>query len=334
MKKLLLILTLCVGLSGYVTAQCTISQATITNASLISGVANFSLVFKHIRNSGNKWITIHMWKSTVYPAYGYGNPPTGALLSGVVPFGTIVINNSTVSGSGTYGATAFASPYQNDGTFILLNTSNSTIVYDASTDMYTLNNLQVTLPAGTLVIKFDTWSSQANTNQVVHCFTNGGSILVPTVLPVKGLEASFKVKKENGYIHFSWSTESELNNSHFEILKASGSDWVTAGILGSKYEDGNSSTLTNYSFKIPVKDHTSSMSLMIAIPLVLGMFLRKYVPMRVTCMLVMLWAIGYSTGCKKSNSLQEDELSSEWFRLKQVDRNNNSTSTTARMVKI
>src|SRR5688572_8520579 len=102
MKKLLLILTLCVGLSGFVTAQCTISQATITNASISAGVATFSLAFTHDRNPGNKWVTIHMWNTSVYPSYGYGAPPTGSLLGGVIPFGTIVLNNTTVSSSGTY----------------------------------------------------------------------------------------------------------------------------------------------------------------------------------------------------------------------------------------
>lgn len=334
MKKLLLILTLCVGLSGFVTAQCTISQAIITNASVIGGVANFSLVFTHNRNAGNKWITIHMWKNTVYPSYGYGNPPTSILLGGVVPFGTIVINNNMVSSSGTYDATAFASTYQQDGTFTLLNTASSSIVYDAATDKYTLNNLQVTLPPGTTVIKFDAWSSQSASNQNVHCYCLGESLLVPAVLPATGLEESFKVTPKAGYLNFSWTTRMESNNSHFVIERLSDTTWISAAMIMSKTEDGNSNMPLTYSYSMKLPSSTTQLSMgWIFAVLLISMLIRKYLPFRLTCIGVGLWVMGSTVGCGK-HTIMDEQADTQWYRLRQVDMDHNSTTTKARMIKL
>jgi hypothetical protein len=333
MKKLLLILTLCVGFSGFVTAQCTISQATITNASVASGVANFSLVFKHVRNAGNKWITIHMWNSPAYPGYSYNDPPTTIKLGGVKPFGTIVINNNTVSGSGTYGATAFASTYQQDGTFVMLNTASSTIVYDASTDTYTLTNLQVTLPPNTVVIKFDAWSSQSATNQNVHCYYTNNDILVPAVLPATGLNESFKVYKKDGYIHFTWTTNMESHNSHFVIEKLEGQQYKEMAVVFSKTEDGNSDTPINYNYKMKLPDPALSSMGWIFVVFACSMLFRKYIPFRLVCIVAGLWVFGV-LACSKKDSLIEKQLYEQWYHLKQVDIDKNSSTTNARMIRL
>lgn len=333
MKKLLLILTLCVGFSGFVAAQCTISQATITNASVVSGVANFSLVFKHVRNAGNKWITIHMWNSPAYPGYSYNDPPTTTKLGGVKPFGTIVINNNTVSGSGTYGATAFASPYQQDGTFVMLNTASSTIVYDASTDTYTLTNLQVTLPPNTVVIKFDAWSSQSATNQNVHCYYTNSDILVPAVLPATGLNESFKVYKIDGYLTFNWTTKMESHNSHFVIEELIGQQWKQVALVGSKTEDGNSSMPLSYSYKMKLPAPQMAYMGWIFGVLLCSILLRKYIPFRLMCLIAVVWIFG-TIACNRKDSLLEKQLYEHCYRLRQVDLDKNSFTTGARMVKL
>lgn len=321
MKRVLTILTLCLLLTGSSWAQCTITQPLITNASLVGGVANFSLSFKHNRNWGNKWITIHLWKSTDYPSYDYDRVPTTTRLGGSSkkPFGSIVINNANVSTSGSYSAAqAFVVSYQNDGTFFMLNTTGSTLVYNSVTDAYVLNGLQCTLPPGTTTIKFDSWSSQSSGNNNVHCYSLCGSILVPTVLPVTGLE-TFKAEKGSARVKFSWTTQSESNNSHFVIQELIGSEWKDMATVFSKFEDGNSSLSTRYEFSLDTSHKQYGyIGLWITLSFIGAVMFRRYVPARLS-MLVCIVVVFACHSCKSSSSL-DSLLQDRYYRLKQVDR--------------
>lgn len=170
--------------SGF--SQCALSDVAITDVTVSGGIAYFNLSFKHIRNNGNKWVTIHFWDQAGYPNYDYDTEgvPTSLKLDGEDPIGTIVINNNNVSATGTYTATqAFVSSYQNDGTFAICTGPSTVLAYNSVTDIYTITGLSLILPSGTTVLEADIWSSQSNSNQQVHCFTKGIFPVVSGQLP-------------------------------------------------------------------------------------------------------------------------------------------------------
>lgn len=339
MKKFTILTLLSCLVLGSVFGQCTITQPSILNPSTLpGGIAKFDLQFKHDRNWGNKWVTIHLWKSTDYPNYDYDRVPTTTRLGGISkrPFGTIVINNEIVDHSGTYtGAQAFIGAYQNDGNFVMLNTTGSTLVYNASTDSYILKDLQVVLPAGTTVIRYDSWSSQSSFNGIVHCFNcNGGTILVPSVLPVVYYK-EFKVNKSNGFLQFSWATSSENNNSHFVIEHLVGSEWQQQSTIFCRSENGYSDTVSEYSYQLKLNDakkDNRSATLLIGLSVIAcALAMRSFVPARLTILVcvVLSCAFGSCEDQKTEDSLQQDH----WYRLGQVDRNGKITYSASEMVR-
>jgi hypothetical protein len=266
-----------------------------------------------------------MWKSGQYPGYDYDNPPTTTRLGGISkrPLGTIVINNTNVSGSGTYTAgQAFSATYQNDGAFVMINTSSSTLVYNKNTDSYTLNNLQLSLPTGTSVLKFDTWSSQSSGNQNVHCYCSGGSILVPSTLGVTGLE-TFKGVKNGTNIVFTWTTQMEANNSHFMLRKLLDGEWTDMAMIVSQHEDGNSVMPTSYSFEFNTKDKQRSGErtvAILAIALLAAVSMRNLVPARLTMLICIMGVTFNNVACKQENPGESLEVDGQ-YQLKQVDKN-------------
>lgn len=322
-------------MTGSVWGQCTITQPTITNASVSAGIANFSLTFKHDRNWGNKWVTVHLWKNTDYPNYDYDRVPTTTRLGGASkrPFGTVIINNDMVDHSGTYtNAQAFAAAYQNDGTFVMINTSSSSLVYNESTDTYTLNNLQCVLPAGTTILKYDSWSSQSSNNWNVHCFScNGGTIIVPTVLGVT-YQKPFKASLDGDMVQFGWTTSSESNNSHFVLEHLMGSEWKDVATIFCNSENGFSDQPISYSYRMPVKGDQRPKQMMIGLGVLMAaLSIRRFVPARLTILLFMAGACAFG-GCDESDA-QESLQQDHFFRLRQVDRDGKFTHTASEMVK-
>ena len=329
---------MCLIVQLQTSAQCTITQPSILNPSVLpGGIAKFDLSFKHDRNWGNKWVTVHLWKNTDYPSYDYDRVPTTPRLGGAVkrPFGTVVINNSVVDHSGTYtNIQAFAGAYQNDGTFVMLNTSSSTLVYNASTDSYVLKNLQVVLPAGTTVIKYDSWSSQSLYNNNVHCFNcNVGSILVPTVLPVV-YKNPFKAQVSGEHVIFSWTTSSEVNNSRFVIEELVDSTWKDAMVIFCKSENGFSDTSITYEFKLPKKQDKRAGEAMVGLGVLIGaLACRRFVPARLTILLFIVGAGAFGACEDQKGDGQESLQTHHVYRLRQVDKDGNFKHTDAVIVK-
>ncbi len=183
-KISLLVACLTAVFSGF--SQCTLSDVAITDVSVSGNTAYFNMSFKHIRNGGNKWVTIHFWDQAGYPNYNYDvdGVPTSLSLDGEDPLGSIVINNTNVSATGSYtSAQAFVSSYQNDGTFLICTGLSTTLSYNSVTHIYTITGLSLALPSGTTVLEADVWSSQSNANQKVHCYTKGIFPVVSGQLP-------------------------------------------------------------------------------------------------------------------------------------------------------
>lgn len=319
MKKLVAILSLCLLFTGVGWTQCTITQPSITNvASIGAGQITFDISFKHDRNSADKWLTIHMWKNTQYPDYNYNRVPTVTRLNNHVPFGTLVINNSTVSHNGSYtAAQAFASTYQNDN-FPVMNTSGTTLTYNSSTRMYTIRGLKTTVPSGTVLITYDVWSSQSSNNQNVHCYNTGACLGLDLVLSVTGLE-TFKATRAGEDVLFSWSTYTETGNSHFLISELIDSQWVQRGMIVSRTENGNSALVTQYEYRLPVQRVRYASMGLICIVLLVSLLMRKLIPVRVTLLLCGIgMTFSYLSAC---SSAQKEIISkpSHWFKIEQID---------------
>jgi hypothetical protein len=334
--KQFLILTLFIAIIGSAWGQCTITQPTLLNPHLSNGVVTFDLQFKHNRNNGNKWVTIHFWTASAYPSYDYDRAPTTNRLGGISkrPFGSIVINNTTVSSSGTYTADqAFADGYQNDEYFQMMDVATTTLVYNSATDVYILKGLHMKLPTGTTVIRFDSWSSQSNDNNNVHCYSLCGSIPVPGTLGVDGL-TTFKAEIEDGEVKFTWTTHWETNNSHFLIQEYKDSMWVDRGMILSKYEDGNCSHDTQYQYTIETRPAAHSAGYGIGVlVLVLALVCRRFIPARLTLLVAGAIAMG-SIACNSSKHEIIDTLqSAHTYRLLQVDLDGKISDSPQRIVK-
>lgn len=76
-------------------------------------------------------------------------------------------------------------------------------------------------------------------------FVNNGCASPPfELLPVtlEGFTASYR----NNHVQLSWSTATELNASHFEILRSS--DGIQYATIGTVAANGNTSSITQYSY--------------------------------------------------------------------------------------
>lgn len=339
MKKFaILTLTMLIAIIGSTWGQCTITQPTILNSSISSSVTTFDLQFKHDRNSGNKWITIHLWAALAYPNYNYARVPTTIRLGGSssVPFGTVVINNTSVDHDGIYTADqAYVGAYQNDGTFIMLNTSISTLVYNSSTGVYVLKNLRMIVPAGTTVIKFDSWSSQSDPNNNVHCYCVGGSIAVPVAMPVTGLEETFNIEKTTEGVNFQWTSYAENNNAFYKLQELVDSVWIDKALISSKYEDGNCPHSTDYQYtlKLPSKSVLAMVG-MWPLLFVFALLFRRLVPARLTLLVGFVVGMTLTYSCNSTKNSLDSLLTDHWYRLKQVDKDGKSFVTTARMIRM
>jgi hypothetical protein len=330
LRRPLLILTVLTlfGIQGW--TQCTLSNLEMTGAAISGNTITFNLSFTHIRNSGNKWVTIHFWDQSEYPAipynYAVDGVPTSLSLDGMDPQGTIVINNSVVSATGNYTySQAFNATYQNDATFVMATASSSTLSYDASTGKYLITHLSITFPHAITTIKADVWSSQADHNQTVACFNTG---LFPVViLPITGIE-SFKAEKQSGgKLFFSWTSQTERNTDHYEIARSTdATNWISVAVLGSKHEDGYSDEPTCYNFTCDTTMVThAGFAWIFAVLLIVSFICRKYIP-KLALVLVVISSFGLSVACRKSgNPLGNKYLTTTYFQLKAVDKDGHIT---------
>jgi hypothetical protein len=89
------------------------------------------------------------------------------------------------------------------------------------------------------------------TYTIFSLFTNGGLLATTTttsILPVT--ISSFNVAKRNKAVSVTWTTETEINNSGFEIQKSTnGIDFSTIGFVATKAYNGSSSQKLGYAFQ-------------------------------------------------------------------------------------
>lgn len=182
MKKILLLLAtvLLIGFNNSTNAQaCSFGNLGVkvnsTSPGTIPGtcVINFDFYFDIDHNGGGKYFYIHIWPTSLHPAFNYAKPPTTSLISG----GNGALDNSLTS-FGYYHFQSNLSPvtsYLPDPTNVpQFQTGYTLTEIQGTPDRYTAHNLVITLPQGCNIsqsLSADAWESQSDHSQTVACFS-------------------------------------------------------------------------------------------------------------------------------------------------------------------
>ncbi len=185
MKKILVLLINALGLYITVAAQCAVSSLAVhLHSVVINGggcIANFDLSWEQQVNSGNKYATIHLWRTDQYPALetnllAYTNtsdhPNETDLVNAIA---TILIENNGTPAP-TIGVIYHPHP------LVPVLSAGLTVAKEnigTNLDRMTIKNITLTIPncAGTSLTG-DVWLSQAADGQGVHCVYSGISMLI------------------------------------------------------------------------------------------------------------------------------------------------------------
>jgi hypothetical protein len=179
MKKLLLstVTFFTILLAEHVNAQCNFINPGVklnfTQTQVGGGcLINIDLSFDLSHNDGNKWVNIHLWRTSDYPALTYSSTPTAAQLANTVA--NIVIDQRAIPIS-------LNATFPPDNSVIVQSAGLSVSrVVGATYDRYTINNISLLVPTGCNISQSftgDAWSSQSNNDNVVHCTSLGFSFL-------------------------------------------------------------------------------------------------------------------------------------------------------------
>ncbi len=185
MKKILVLLITSLGLYSTSAAQCAVSGVAVQlHSVVISGggcIANFDLSWEQQVNSGNKYATLHLWRTDLYPALeanllaytSTSDHPDETDLANAIA--TILIENNG-SPNPTIGA------IYNPHPAVPVLSAGLTVTKEnigANLDRMTVKNITLTIPdcAGTSLTG-DVWLSQAADGQGVHCIFSGISVLI------------------------------------------------------------------------------------------------------------------------------------------------------------
>src|SRR5258708_15196962 len=180
MKKILLTLVIFAsfGLVAKLNAQCSVSNvAAHLNSTSVFGsncVLNVDLSFDLQHNNGNKYVFIHLWKATQYPAqtttFGSGlhTPPTATQLAATVA--NVGINNNV-------SPDVYLTSYAPDNTVVLQVPSglNVTAGSNSVPDHIVMTGISLSIPGActqAVEIKGDVWSTQSSSANTVQCLSS------------------------------------------------------------------------------------------------------------------------------------------------------------------
>ena len=127
----------------------------------------------------------------------------------------------------------------------------------------------------------------------------------------------------NGKVMINFTTESEMNNDHFELLASKdGSNFTKIAEVKSKAENGNSSNRINYQVEIPF----SSMALGASVIALLGFGLIPNKKARILASSILILSIFTMYSCSKnSDSISTDiETGYKFIKVVQVDKDGTS----------
>lgn len=157
-----------------VKAQCTVSNVGVKlNSSVPQGgggcLINIDLSFDLTHNSGNKWVNIHIWRTSSYANFDYSKAPKAADLSTAVA--NIVIDQRAAPTAALFNG------YPTDnGVTVQYAGLTLTRIEGAAFDKYIITGISLLTTSGCDIAQSftaDVWSSQANPDNVVHCVNTG-----------------------------------------------------------------------------------------------------------------------------------------------------------------
>ncbi|GAB3419045.1 hypothetical protein GCM10027516_14100 [Niabella aquatica] len=123
---------------------------------------------------------------------------------------------------------------------------------------------------------------------------------------------------KNNRLTVQWQTESETNNSYFEIEgSANGRDFIKIGKVQSKAKDGNSSTTLQYEYSINVNAAAALLGASLLLALCIPAFggKRKW---RIACIICSAGLVLYS--CAKNETVVDTAGNKIFLRIAQVDK--------------
>lgn len=140
---------------------------------------------------------------------------------------------------------------------------------------------------------------------------------------------NFAVKRNSDYTaDVSWTTTFEANNKYFELQGSNdGTSWTTEALIFAASEDGNSSTPTNYKYKIAATTQSKlilagfgSLAAILLFGILIGTMKRKNGVVALSLMLVVF--AGSLLSCQKDTNAPPDKVVAKWsfLRLKQADK--------------
>ena len=148
-----------------------------------------------------------------------------------------------------------------------------------------------------------------------------GSSCYDMSLPVTFGDVSASLK--NGNLQVSWATLTENNNSHFDIeASADGTKFTKIGEALSKAREGNSSSPLHYEFRKKMSDMilTAWIGMLALCSVGAGWVRHK----RTRLLMFIVAGIFLSiVSCTKNSLPQEDENTSFYIRIKQIDKDGN-----------
>lgn len=200
MKKFLLLLAIMAitGLSIRLKAQtaaCSVSDLFVVIKNVTSSPGGcqvtMDVTFTGDFNGGNKFAFIHLWEIAPvnnYPTINYNNPPTAAQLGNAVA--NLVIENP---------GKPFAALYNVYPPAPSVPVLFAGVGFSKSGTTYTLTNVIINLSTcgEPVTIKGDSWSSQSDDGQVVHCSSLGEITLLLNDPIITGIKQCAKPRLLN-----------------------------------------------------------------------------------------------------------------------------------------
>ncbi len=306
-------------------AQYVAGQANPTNACSMSGIEimkttgvnpnpdtngdiTLDLYFPiNIHNGGQKFIYIHFWEASVFPAAPFGGngsvaPTSSGVLSNSIGTIALDVNTSNLSIRTTYPPDGSITPISTG--FAVNRIGNEDFIY----------SLKLHLPQGGTSVKAAAWASQAGNGSVVHCSSGGDAIIVP--LPVKF--GDINATSKNGQLTVQWQSLNEVNSTGYTVeASKDGNNWVPIGTVQSLASNGNSSGTLDYSF------FTSSLPISLAglsIAFLLGAIFKSRI-VRLIIAVVVVGAVVFSCSKDTNEQVSTDKFDNLYIRVASKDIN-------------
>ena len=173
----------------------------------------------------------------------------------------------------------------------------------------------LTIPAGSLLsINFRNISNA--TNSVSFRIDD---ILITSLTPLPVSFGGLIAAQKSGFLQISWQTFTETNNDHFEVeVSNNGNNFTKLASVQSKALHGNSSSLIQYQYSVPVKQLVFALLPFLLASLSLGF---KKSRQKLSVIITAFAVIIIIHSCQKADTVNINHNEKLFVRIAQVDVN-------------